>query len=87
MGHCSSLDDDGRFNWTIQRVAPVRWLVPAASQDVVVGDLLRIVEETAPGQGHVVFRNVTVQGSNLSEMIFMDGTATATVPEAHRPGR
>jgi hypothetical protein len=53
----------------------------------VVGDQLRIVEETASSQGQVVFKNVTVQGTNLSEMVLMDETATATVPDGHRPGR
>jgi hypothetical protein len=84
-GNCSSLDDDGRFNWTINRVAPVRWVVPAVSQEVVVGDQLRIIEET-PSQGHLVFKNVSIQGANLSEMVLMDEMATIAVPEAHQPG-
>jgi hypothetical protein len=87
VGTCSSLDDQGRFNWTIYRVAPVPWVVPSVSQDAVVGDQLRFIEETPPSQKHLVFRNVTIQGSNLSEMVLMDETATATVPDAHRPGR
>jgi hypothetical protein len=87
IGTCSSLDDEGRFNWTIHRVAPVPWVVPSVSPDAVIGDQLRIVEETASSQGHVVFRNVSIQGSNLSEMVLMDEAATATVPAAHRPGQ
>jgi hypothetical protein len=87
IGTCSSLDDQGRFNWIIHRVAPVPWVVPSVSPDPVVGDQLRIIEETAPSQGNLVFRNVTIQGANLSEMVLMDETATATVPDAHRPGK
>ena len=87
IGTCSSLDDQGRFNWTIHRAAPVPWVVPSVSQQAVVGDQLRIIEETASSQAQVVFKNVTVQGANLSEMVLMDETATATVPDGHRPGR
>ena len=87
VGTCSNLDDQGRFNWTIRRAAPVLWVVPSVSQDPVLGDQLRIIEETPPSQGHVVFRNVTIQGANLSEMVLMDEMATATVPDAHLPGR
>ena len=65
IGTCSSLDDEGRFNWTIHRVAPVPWVVPSVSQHAVVGDQLRIIEETAPSQRPVVFKNVTIQGANL----------------------
>jgi hypothetical protein len=87
IGTCSSLDDQGRFNWTIHRVAPVPWVVPSVSQEAVIGDQLRIIEETPPSQGLLVFKNVTIQGSNLSEMVLMDETATATVPDGHRPGQ
>jgi hypothetical protein len=87
IGTCSSLDDQGRFNWTIHRVAPLPWVVPAVSQNAVVGDQIRIIEETASSPGHVVFRRVATQGLNLSEMVLMDEMATATVPEAHQPGR
>jgi hypothetical protein len=86
IGTCSSLDDQGRLNWTIHRAAQVPWVVPSVSQDAVLGDQLRIIEETASSPGHVVFKNVAIQGSNLSEMVLMDETATATVPDAHRPG-
>ena len=81
------MDDQGRFNWTIYRAAPVPWVVPSMSQEAVVGDQLRIIEETPTSQGHLVFRNVTIQGVNLSEMVVMDEIATATVPDGHRPGR
>jgi hypothetical protein len=68
-------------------VAPVPWVVPSVSQEAVIGDQLRIIEETPPSQGLLVFKNVTIQGSNLSEMVLMDETATATVPDGHRPGQ
>ena len=84
---CVNLDDQGRFNWTIRRVAPASWVVPAVSQDAVVGDQLRIVEETPSSPGHIVFRKVNVQGLNLSEMLLMDEMATATVPDAHQLAR
>jgi hypothetical protein len=87
IGTCSSLDDQGRFNWTIRRVAPVPWVIPAVSQDAVVGDQLRIVEEMAPSAGHLVFRKAAIQGTNLSEMVLMDELATATAPDAHQPGQ
>jgi hypothetical protein len=87
IGTCSSLDDQGRFNWTIRRVAPVPWVIPAVSQDTVVGDQVRIIEETPSSPGHVVFKRVTTQGLNLSEMVLMDEIATVAVPEAHQPGR
>ena len=87
VGTCSSLDDQGRFNWTIRRVAPVPWVVPAVSQDAVVGDQLRIIEEMPPSAGHLVFKKVSIQGTNLSEMVLMDELATATVPDAHQPGQ
>jgi hypothetical protein len=84
---CSNLDDQGRFNWTIRRVAPVRWVIPSLSQDAMIGDQLRIIEEAPSSPGHVVFSKVNVQGLNLSEMVLMDEMATATVPDAHLPGR
>jgi hypothetical protein len=87
VGTCSSLDDQGRFNWTIRRVAPVPWVVSAVSRDAVVGDQLRIVEETPSAPGQAVFRRVNTQGLNLSEMVLMDELATATVPDAHQPGQ
>jgi hypothetical protein len=87
IGTCSSLDDQGRFNWTFHRVAAVPWVVPAVSSQAVIGDQLRIVEETASSQGRVVFKNVSIQGANLSEMVLMDEMATATIPDGHRPGQ
>ncbi len=87
IGTCSSLDDQGRFNWTIRRVAALPWVVPAVSQDAVVGDQLRIIEETPSTQPQFFLRNTNVQGLNLSEMVLMDETATDTVPDAHQPGR
>jgi hypothetical protein len=87
IGTCSSLDDEGRFNWTIHRGAPVPWVVPAVSPEAVIGDQLRISEETPSSPGHILFKNVAVQGSNLSEMVLMDEMATATVPDAHQPGQ
>ena len=87
VGTCSTLDDHGRFNWTIRRVAPVRWVVPAVSPDPIIGDQLRIIEETASSTGRSYLKNVNVQGLNLSEMALMDEMATATVPDGHLPGR
>lgn len=87
IGTCSELDDQGRFTWTIHRQAPVPWVIPALSPDAVVGDQLRIVEETPSSPGPIVFKNATVQGTSLSEMVLMDEMATATVPDSHKPGR
>jgi len=87
MGVCYVTVGQGRFNWTIRRAAPVLWVVPSVSQEPVLGDPLRIIEAAPPSQGHVLFRNVTIQGADLSEMILMDEMATATVPDAHIPGR
>jgi hypothetical protein len=87
IGDCSSLDDQGRFNWTIHRSAPVPWVIPSVSQNAVMGDQLRIIEETPSSPGPVVFRKVSVQGLNLREMVLMDEVATDTVPDSHLPGR
>ena len=87
IDNCLNLDDQGRFNWTIRRVAPVRWVIPSLSQDAVIGDQLRIIEEAPSSPGHVVFKKVNVQGLNLSEMVVMDEMATASVPDAHQAGR
>jgi hypothetical protein len=83
---CSNLDDEGRFNWTIRRGTPVPWVVPGVLPEPVVGDQLRIVEETPSSPGHIVFKNIAIQGSNLSEMVLMDEMATAMVPDTHQPG-
>lgn len=87
IGSCSSIDDDGRFHWTIFRSSPVPWVIPAVSQAAVVGDQLRIIEETPSNSAKVVFKSASVTGTNLSEMVLMDELATAAAPEGHRPGQ
>ena len=63
------------------------WVIPSVSQNAVMGDQLRIIEETPSSPGPVVFRKVSVQGLNLREMVLMDEVATDTVPDSHLPGR
>ena len=87
VGTCSSLDDEGRFTWTIRRSAPVRWVIPSMSQHEVIGDQMRIIEETASSPGPVIFRKVNVQGLNLAEVILMDEVGSTTVPDGHLPGQ
>lgn len=82
IGTCSRLDDQGRFNWVIDRTTPVPWTVPSVSDEAVVGDQLRIIEETSPGPR--AFTNVTIRGRNLTQMILLDEMANAMVPEDHR---
>jgi hypothetical protein len=84
IGTCSQLDDQGRFNWIIQRRAPVSWVIPSVSPDAVVGDQLRIIEETGPNEGDPMMTDVAIRGANLSQILLLDEMANAQVPDTHR---
>lgn len=78
VSDCHTLDDDGRSVWTIDRVAPVTWEVPATGSSVV-GDRIRLTAEERPRDPAKTFTDVWIRASNLSELTILEESALSTL--------